>query len=35
MKITDFGRNHHFYKFMNVMCREPAFDKRFLSDEID
>ena len=35
MKISDLGRNHHYFKFMNVISREPDFDSMYKNDVID
>ena len=35
MKISDFGRNHHYYRFMFIIGQMPNFDLRFKSDMIN
>lgn len=35
MKLSDFGRNHHYFRFMNIITREPDFDKMYKNDIID
>lgn len=35
MKISDFGRNHHYYRFMFIIGKMPNYDLRYKSDMIN